>query len=134
MPEELPQNLHPALERDIARLSEEIGRRRESPEMKQAEGRELLRQSLKAFTPPPVAPLPPAKEEEEGMEVLPSYMKEDPAEMKLRVEQLLELSLHQGIKRGLKEARKAGPYILDAFHDALVDKLYPELKKRGIVE
>ena len=61
-------------------------------------------------------------------------MKGEPAETKLAVEELLELSLHKGIEQGLKEARKAGPFMLDAFHDALIDKLYPELQKRGVVE
>lgn len=119
---------HAALERDIARLSEEIGKRRESPELK---GRELVRESLRSFTPPPPAgPAKPAPQQS----VLPSYMQGEPPETKLQVEELLELSLHKGITQGLKEARKAGPYVLDAYHDALVDKLYPELQKRGIVE
>jgi len=133
MPEELPQNLHPALERDIARLSEQIGKHRESPELKGAESKELIRESLRSLTPEPAAPQPSVPKDD-GSAVLPSYMRDEPAATKLMVEELLELSLHTGITQGLKEARKAGPYILDAFHDALVDKLYPELKKRGIVE
>lgn len=133
MPEELPQNLHPALERDIARLTEEIGKHRESPELKGAESKELIRESLRSLTPEPAAPQPSVPKDD-GSAVLPSYMRDEPAATKLMVEELLELSLHTGITQGLKEARKAGPYILDAFHDALVDKLYPELKKRGIVE
>lgn len=133
MPEELPQNLHPALERDIARLSEQISKHRESPELKGAESKELIRESLRSLAPQPAAPQPSVPKDD-GSAVLPSYMQDEPAGTKLLVEELLELSLHTGIAQGLKEARKAGPYILDAFHDALVDKLYPELKKRGIVE
>ncbi|OGZ02059.1 MAG: hypothetical protein A3G64_02695 [Candidatus Liptonbacteria bacterium RIFCSPLOWO2_12_FULL_60_15] len=136
MPEELPQNLHPALERDIARLSEQIGKHRESPELKGAESKELIRESLRSLAPQPATPAvpQPPSPEDDGSALLPSYMQDEPAATKLMVEELLELSLHTGITQGLKEARKAGPYILDAFHDALVDKLYPELKKRGIVE
>lgn len=136
MPGEQQQfELHAALERDIARLSEEIGRHREKPEFKEAAGRELIRESLKSFPPLPAAPSVSTPQTEEGSNaLLPSYMKDDPAEIKLRVEKLLELALHNGLGRGLTEARKAGSYVLDAFHDSLIDKLYPELKKRGVVE
>ncbi|MDP3947849.1 MAG: hypothetical protein Q8Q41_04145 [bacterium] len=137
MPEEpLQFESHAALERDIARLTEEIIKRREAPGSRHAEGREIVMESLKSLTPPPAAAQAQQDEDDSAREgkLLPAYMKGEPAEIKLVVEELLELSLHKGIERGLKEARKASPFILDAFHDALVDKLYPELQKRGVVE
>ena len=39
-----------------------------------------------------------------------------------------------GIAKVVAEAELAGPYAVDALHDALVDKLYEELKNRGIVK
>ena len=47
---------------------------------------------------------------------------------------LLDLAFHHGIEKANSEAKKSSPFIVDAFHDALVTKLYPELQKRGIVE
>ena len=40
----------------------------------------------------------------------------------------------KGIASVINEASGQEPFIIDAFHDALVDKLYDELKARGIVK
>lgn len=50
------------------------------------------------------------------------------------VTELIQKVPTEGIVKTVKEAELAGPYVVDAFHDALVDKLYDELKARGIVE
>ena len=39
-----------------------------------------------------------------------------------------------GIGKAISMAATHGPFILDAFHDALVDKLYTELQARGVVK
>ena len=46
----------------------------------------------------------------------------------------MDMVFEKGLEVALKEAGKQTPFIEDAFHDALVDKLLPELKKRGIVK
>jgi len=38
-----------------------------------------------------------------------------------------------GVQKTIKKVVEEDPFILDAFHDALVDKLYDELKKHGVV-
>ena len=38
-----------------------------------------------------------------------------------------------GIKKTIARARAEHPFVLDAFHDALVTKLYEELKERGLI-
>ena len=40
---------------------------------------------------------------------------------------------HKGLKKTVALARKENPFLLDAFHDCLTDKLYEELKNHGLV-
>ncbi len=51
-----------------------------------------------------------------------------------QINHLLGLVFSKGINEAIKEASLMPPFIIDAFHDALVDKLYNELKERGIVK
>lgn len=39
-----------------------------------------------------------------------------------------------GIKKTVETVKKEHPYIVDAFHDALVTRLYDELKTRGLIK
>lgn len=65
---------------------------------------------------------------------LPDYLMKESDEIKNRVEGLINLAFLKGIDLSAKEAVKSGPFILDAFHDALTSKLYEELKKRGLLK
>lgn len=40
----------------------------------------------------------------------------------------------KGLKKTISEAQNFDAFTLDAFHDLLVDRLYEELKERGIVK
>jgi hypothetical protein len=64
----------------------------------------------------------------------PDYLIKEPMQVKTKVEQLINMAFSEGIEKSAKEAAKAGPFILDAFHDALTSKLYEELKKRGMIK
>ena len=139
MPELNSQNIeHRALEADIERLSKEIIEKRKLPEYKELSEKELLRQTLQPLIkqqtfqqggrPPAVQSTAPVRET-----ILPDYLKDSPAELKIQVEKLIDLVFHQGIRKTAKQARQAGAFILDAFHDALTDKLYDELKKRKLL-
>ncbi|MBU4348611.1 hypothetical protein KJ671_03890 [Patescibacteria group bacterium] len=64
---------------------------------------------------------------------LPDYLINESKEIKNKVEQLITLAFNEGIEKSIKEATKSGPFILDAFHDALTSKLYDELKKRKLL-
>ncbi len=45
-----------------------------------------------------------------------------------KLQHLVNVAFQKGIEEAVKEARALGdPYLLDAFHDVLVDKLYDEL-------
>ncbi|PIP92070.1 hypothetical protein COW77_01960 [Candidatus Wolfebacteria bacterium CG18_big_fil_WC_8_21_14_2_50_39_7] len=105
------------------------------PEYKEVPERELIKQTLQPLVRQATSDKQQVtkKEEETKETVLPDYLKDSPPEIKLRVEKLVDLVFHQGIEKTIKEANQAGPFILDAFHDALTDKLYDELKKRNLI-
>lgn len=136
MPDINQQNFeHSALEADIERLSREVKEKRNLPEYKGLPERELIKQTFQPLIRPraPAAPLvaKPAPSTEET--ILPDYLKDSPAEIKLQVEKLVDAVFHQGIEKTVKEANRAGAFVLDTFHDALTDKLYEELKKRKLI-
>jgi hypothetical protein len=132
-----------ALATDMQALAAEIRNQRKRPEMKGAGEKELLKEAIRAFpalendqqagasaaaTPPP-APTDPSSHSP-----LPGYAQNAPAEVKLEIEYLLEITLRDGLTKALIESKKSPYFVQDAFHDALAGKLYPELQKRGIVK
>ncbi|MEI6296872.1 MAG: hypothetical protein WCO84_04480 [bacterium] len=50
------------------------------------------------------------------------------------VNRLIEIAFTKGIEAAFSEVSKDEPYVVDAFHDVLVDRLYEDLKNRGIVK
>ncbi len=123
---------HEALEADMQHLAAEIQKFRERPELREASGEEMLKKSIQSLSPAQLQD--EAKQGEPSAGPLPSYTKAVSAETKLEIEYLLDLAFHKGISTANAEAAKSSPFVLDAFHDALVGKLYPELQRRGIVK
>ncbi len=65
---------------------------------------------------------------------MPSYAKELPDAAKVQVEHLVALTLEKGIVEGIAQARVAkDPYVMDAFHDALSEKLAAVLKAKNLL-
>ena len=127
---------HNILERDIEILSKEIAEKRNLSEYKELPEKELVKQVLQSLIKEPaVQSIVPSLQPTESAEknFLPGYLKDFPAETKLQVEQLIDLTFHQGIEKVVARAKRASPFILDAFHDALADKLYEELKNRKLI-
>ncbi len=126
---------HNFLEQDIERLSKEVAEKRNLPEYKELTEKELVKKALEPLVKPPVQSIEQGVQSIESAETvfLPDYLKDSPAEVKLRVEKLVDSVFHQGIKKTVKEAKGGGAFVLDAFHDALTDKLYEELKKRKLI-
>jgi hypothetical protein len=54
-------------------------------------------------------------------------------DIKQTVEHLVDIALGDNLEKAVRESRKYPAFIEDAFHDALVDKLVPELRQRGIL-
>lgn len=132
-----PISFHEFLEKDIQRLSKEIQGKRETPEFKNLPEREIVKQSLNVFAPVQPSAVPPSASAGGASDSsLPGYLQGAGVkpEIKFKVERLLDLTWHQGLRKGIKESQKQLPFIQDAYHDALVDKLIPELKQRGIIK
>lgn len=123
---------HAILEQEIKELAAELKSFRSAAEAE----KESLKAAVKSYTeqtsPAQAAPLS-VKPSGPKTQILPKYLDTAPEETKLAVEELLDLAWHKGIKKAAEEAKRAGPLILDAFHDALTDKLYEEFKKRKLI-
>ncbi|MEK9186520.1 MAG: hypothetical protein AAB885_02965 [Patescibacteria group bacterium] len=128
------EKFHEKLEKDIETLSAEL---RTLPTEKQAE-KEALKSLLKvkiyggSDQNTPISKK--TDQPEDSIAVLPKYMETAPETLKLEVEKLLDIVWHKGIPTAVKEARKTTPLVIDAFHDALTDRLYEEFKKRKIIK
>ena len=124
---------HNIIEQDIKRLSQEIAEKKKLLEYKEVPEKELIKQTIEPLVKQSYIQssqqLAQARKAAKKT-TLPDYLKDSPDKIKLQVEKLVDSVFHQGISKTIKEAQKAGPFILDAFHDALTDKLYDELKKR----
>lgn len=131
------RNFDEKLERSFEKLGRQIEEERKLPEVQELPEREIVKRSLKSLAPAAVPqadeglskPLPPRDS------LLPDYLQSEGGDerVKREVEGLVDLVFKEGLEAALKEAGKQPPFVEDAFHDALVDKLLPELKKKGIV-
>lgn len=51
-----------------------------------------------------------------------------------KLQELVEIAFSRGLLEAIEEARSSNnPYLLDAFHDILTDKLHEELVKRRVI-
>lgn len=123
-------NFDSMLEKDILRLSKEVKRHREALPSQEISPREIIKSAIGAQIQSQTAPAIP---QDAQSPVLPQYLQQESPEMQLKVEELVDLAFHKGIEASVKEARKYGPFILDAFHDSLTGKIYEELKVRKIL-
>ena len=128
------------LEQEIHLLEQEIAAKREELEKKsgmQVEEREALRHvgGEKIHGAGAIPKVRPSEDTKVGpLTGIGSYLDSlDPASV-AKVNDLIDRVSEQGIAKSIEEAKKQEPFILDAFHDALVDKLHEELKQRGIVK
>jgi hypothetical protein len=135
------KNFSENLEKHLNRLGQETAKLKELPGNKSLPERELLKQSLKSFSQDESTdvsdnPGQAASAERTGVksEFLPDYLSGDPdSEAKKVVERLILSAMNDDLAGAIIQAKKYPPFVEDAFHDALVDKLLPELKKRKAV-
>ncbi|MEK9173581.1 MAG: hypothetical protein AAB594_03365 [Patescibacteria group bacterium] len=130
MPDQFSPELKPEVRpQDVEILRREVERHREAPEARGLNEQQILRKAIVSITPvsggSTTSTLPG---------VLPDYAQSASSEVKLEIEALVEAVFTKGLIEAANEASKSSPFVLDAFHDALTDKLYPELQKRGILK
>jgi hypothetical protein len=67
--------------------------------------------------------------------VLPEYLSGEGVtpEATDEVKALVGMALHDDVEKALKVARGRSAFVEDAFHDALVDKVLPLMKERGLI-
>jgi hypothetical protein len=129
MPDQLnPDFEHAILESDIDRLTAEVKRVQEQPENRGLRGEEIVKKSIQALPPTTT------HTSQQSTGPLPAYASGAPPEVKLEIEHLLDVAFHEGILKANAAAQSHSPFVIDAFHDALTGKLYPELQRRGIVD
>lgn len=136
------KNFHEKIEQDLVRIGAEVKARKMEGETRNFGEREAVKQSLKMITEA-AQPTPPAfsggqlpNPALDGDADLPEYMADANSEdgVKRAVHGLIDLAFKKGIGAAVSLARKTNPFVEDAFHDALVDKLLPELRSRGIID
>lgn len=122
-------------EADLERLAREVKEVQKQPAYEQATPQEVIKESLKAFGAgsAPATDDDTAKPQEDEA-LLPEYMKTEERVVTEELAALVQLSINDGFEAGIKEARKHGGFMVDAVHDALVERVYPELKRMGILE
>lgn len=125
------------LEQDIERLGKEVQEKKNLPEHQATPERELIKQVITPFVLQSnhSEPVQAASQSEPASQNtgLPDYLENSTAETKLQVEKLVESVFSEGLQKTIKKASGSNAFILDAFHDALTDKLYDELKKRNLI-
>lgn len=137
------QNFSENLDNSLNRLGAEVSRKIESPEFKEAPIEHVVKESLKSLpvqeipAPAPAVPAEKPAEASGAAQYLPSYLATGDAkdeQVKAIVENLIRFAFRTDIEQAIAQAKRYPPFVEDAFHDALTDKLVPELKKRGIIK
>ena len=137
------KNFSEELERDLQRLNIEVDIHKQETGNELLTSRELVKKSLERIAEKVPESIPVSKEPLPVITVMPSapvgtlpnYLDkgEYTEELKQEVSDLVSLVFSSSIETAIKESKHHSPFVQDAFHDALVDKLMPELQKRGIV-
>lgn len=129
MPDKGPKFEHAALEREIDSLAAEV-KKRISPETA-----EIKKEDVGKFLAEKIYPAEQqaGAAEKKLSSALPDYLQQASPEVKLEVEELVDLAWHKGIVKAVKKARKKGQLYVDALHDVLTDKLYQAFQDRGLL-
>ena len=133
------QNFNEVFEKHLHDIETEIERQRETSGAETVPERELIKQAVRSVAQKHRDKRDDKDKEGENPEtsgVLPSYMDGKGANKGAQgeVEHLIGLVFQKGLLEASQEAGKHSAFVEDAFHDALVDKILPELKRRGIVK
>lgn len=132
-------NFGPEFEANLKRIHAEVMEQKKEAVSEAANEREIVRRSLESISS--AVPVPSAEPERAPVSAvpppssLPAYLYDASADPRAveEVERLVRIVYADKIEKAIAEAKKHPPFVLDALHDALVDKFIPELKKRGML-
>jgi hypothetical protein len=111
------------LEREIFELEEKLAEKKKELEKDYAPKERLEPR-------PTPAPVPAAPRR-----VAAPARKQGIIEKNPKVKALVDMAFHEGVAKAVEEAKKTGDaYLIDAFHDALVDEVYDMLLKEGLLK
>jgi hypothetical protein len=142
MPENLNWNKSKDLESEIAMLSEQIDAKRSLLEAERGivSDHEVLKETVAENFFADTELNKSGTAEAPGLNIKPtvtkpstSYLDSLDDEAVSQVNILVQMVSDKGIRKTVAYAVSNSPFILDAFHDLLVDKLYEELKSRKIL-
>lgn len=139
------------LENEIAELQKMIEAKRDQLEKEGGiiEEKELVRQSVREMFLDAVSPgstTPPTSLSQNATSVTTmtdriqpnlasasylDYLDDETAE---KINELIAELPTRGVASTIEKVGMQEPFVIDAFHDALVDKLYDELKARGLTK
>lgn len=131
----------------FSRVEEEVKKTINRPEMKDATHETIVKESIKSVVEsvpassvdPTPSPLPiSTTTSNDDNSLLPSYLSSDDDSSKSQVKEIVEKLVKDvftsGLENAIKSAKRYEPFVEDAFHDALIEKIVPELKKKGILK
>ena len=134
MSEGLSDNI---IEREIADISKEIEAKRDVLEKEHGiiEEKEVVRRVVAGkIHGDKAAPMDSQMQISPKKDDTKSYLDSMDEESIERVNTLLSTLDSNGIKKAIEEAKKEEAFILDAFHDLLVDRIFEELKNKETTE
>ena len=118
-------------------LSQAIEKTKEEfPELDKGPHKEVVRHTLAREHASPQKPAVSAPSPDQAVSdtaSLPDYAADASEEARNAVNKLIALTFEKGIKKGLQEAKNQEPFIVDMYHDALVDKLTEELQQKNLL-
>jgi len=129
-------NFNENLEKGLAKIGHRVAENIERGELRALPEREAIKRSIQSIAEMiPPASSAPHNPPQSSSPHLPAYMNDDGVtdDMRRAVERLVAIALGDDLEKAVKESKKYPAFIEDAFHDALVDKLVPELKEKGIL-
>ena len=131
------RNYSEALNEGYKRLHTQIEVERAKPENAEIQERDIVKKSVVGVVQA-IKTTQPAEEKKEEkpaeLHVIPEYAEREPEMLRKEIEALVESAANNGLEQAVQESLKHSSFVQDAFHDALVDKLIPEMKKRGILK
>ena len=133
-----------SFEKNLAELGKYIEKSQEAAGLENQAEKELVKESLKSLaetlpqpssSSAPAAPIAnPVAVKDDG-EFLPQYLQtSNNPQVKAQIQRMVKIAFHKDIKTALKLSRRFPGFVEDAVHDALADKIIPELKKRGLLK